>query len=84
MFDNPIRPFVIYRVTDAGRLGELATAIGAPVLEACRIPGGGVKPSTFRVWTPDGACYELPKSGPRAMQASRAAAYDRTALKATA
>lgn len=78
MFDNPMNPFTVYRVTDAGRLAEIETAVGAPLLEACRIPGRGVKPSTFRAWTKDGACYEMWKSGPQAMQPRRAAGFDRT------
>lgn len=84
MFDNPIRPFVIYRVTDAGRLAELEAVIGEPLLEACRIPGGGVRPSVFRVWTKTGVCFEMQKSGPKAMQPRRAEAFDRTAKLAGA
>lgn len=67
----------IYRVTDPGRLAELEQAIGASVLEACRISGCGVRPSTFRVWDTAGRCYEMPKSGPDAMVATRAAQFDR-------
>lgn len=77
MFDNPFNPRTIYRVTDPGRLAEITAAIGAPLLEACRIPGGGKVPSTYRAWTREGACYEMPKSGPQAMVAVRQASLDR-------
>lgn len=79
MFDNPLNPRTIYRVTDPGKLTALEAAIGAPLLEACRIPGGGRVPSTIRAWTTTGVCYELPYSGPKAMQPTRAEAFDRTA-----
>lgn len=68
--------FMIYRVTNANTLAAIADAMGVKtLLEACRIPGK--TGSVYRAWTEDGQCYELPRSGERAMQPHRRPQFDR-------
>ncbi|HYE88051.1 MAG TPA: hypothetical protein VEA16_16930 [Vicinamibacterales bacterium] len=72
----PNSRYMIYRVLKPETLQRLADAIGAPVLEAARIPD---RPgSYYRAWTTTGECYELRKSGPQAMVPVRRSQFDRT------
>jgi hypothetical protein len=71
----PNSRYMVYRVTKPETLAMLADAVGASLLEAARFPGKAF--SVYRVWTTDGLCYELPKSGPQMLVPVRRSSFDR-------